>query len=208
MFAGCCCAPQILAQDSRYDKLADAPFPGGYPAKESLSPLEKELLFQEASQSYICSLPAVNMWAMKEGSEKVFGAGYNVLPYWPKRLTAPRALVTTLNNSDVIYSTSYLDLKDGPLVVEAPQGVQGLFDDFWQRPLSGRPLTVTRGLAMSVWPAPTGARVEDIFRCRRITKAKFQQMVSSIARALTMCSCFPPRPSADPNDLSKADDTI
>jgi len=57
------------------------------------------------------------MWAMKEGSEKVFGAGYNVLPYWPKRLTA-KTLVTT-PNSDVIYAMSYLDLKqDGPLVVE------------------------------------------------------------------------------------------
>ena len=33
---------------------------------------------------------------------------------------------------------SYLDLKkDGPLVVEVPKGVQGLFDDFWQRPIVG-----------------------------------------------------------------------
>jgi hypothetical protein len=31
---------------------------------------------------------------------------------------------------------SYLDVgKDGPLVVEVPQGLQGMFDDFWQRPL-------------------------------------------------------------------------
>jgi hypothetical protein len=33
---------------------------------------------------------------------------------------------------------SYLDLKQyGPLVVEVPKGVQGLFDDMWQRPLIG-----------------------------------------------------------------------
>ena len=121
---------------SRYEQLADAPFPGGYPARESVAPLKTELFFQQASQAYIWSLPAVNMWAMKEGSEKVFGAGYNVLPYWPKRLSA-KTLVTT-PNSDVIYAMSYLDLKqDGPLVVEAPHGVQGLFDDFWQRPIVG-----------------------------------------------------------------------
>ena len=125
-----------FAQESRYEKLANAPFPGGYPAKESVEPLKNELFFQQASQAYIWSLPAVNMWAMKEGSEKVFGAGYNVLPYWPKRLTA-KTLVTT-PNSDVIYAMSYLDLKQyGPLVVEVPHGVQGLFDDFWQRPLIG-----------------------------------------------------------------------
>lgn len=59
-----------------------------------------------------------------------------MLPYWPKRLAA-NTLVTT-PNSDVIYAMSYLDLKQyGPLVVEAPKGVQGLFDDFWQRPITG-----------------------------------------------------------------------
>src|SRR5271167_5216386 len=125
----------LPAQESHYDKLANAPFPGGYPAKESVQPLKNELLFQQASQSYIWALPAVSMWAMKEGSEKVFGAGYNVLPYWPKRLTA-KTLVTT-PNSDLIYAMSYLNLKDHPLVVEAPPDIQGLFDDFFQRPLIG-----------------------------------------------------------------------
>ena len=60
------------------------------------------------------------MWAMKEESEKVFGAGYNVLPYWPKRLTAKTPVTTP--NSDVIYAMSYLDLrKDGPLVTRRRQ---------------------------------------------------------------------------------------
>ena len=128
-------ATTLPAQESHYAKLANAPFPDGYPAKESVQPLKNELLFQQATQSYIWSLPAVSMWAMKEGSEKVFGTGYNVLPYWPKRLTA-KTLVTT-PNSDMIYAMSYLNLKDGPLVVEAPPDLQGLFDDFFQRPLIG-----------------------------------------------------------------------
>ena len=64
----------LPAQEGHYHKLANAPFPGGYPAKESVQPLKNELLFQQASQSYIWALPAISMWAMKEGSEKVFGA--------------------------------------------------------------------------------------------------------------------------------------
>ena len=35
-------ATQVLAQDSRYDQLANAPFPGGYPAKETAAPLKNE----------------------------------------------------------------------------------------------------------------------------------------------------------------------
>jgi hypothetical protein len=50
---------------------------------------------------------------MKVGSEKTFGAGYNVLPIWKERLDA-KTLVTT-PNSDVIYTMSSVDLgKDGP----------------------------------------------------------------------------------------------
>jgi hypothetical protein len=71
---------------------------------------------------------------MKDGSEKVFGAGYNVLPIWKKRLDA-KTLVTT-PNSDVIYAMSYVDLgEDGPLVMEAPPMLQGILLDFWQRPI-------------------------------------------------------------------------
>jgi hypothetical protein len=58
---------------------------------------------------------------LKTGSEKVFGAGYNILPVWKKRLDA-KTLVTT-PNSDVIYAMSYLDVgNDGPFVFDAPIG--------------------------------------------------------------------------------------
>lgn len=82
------------------------------------------------------ALPLINTLGMTVGSEKTFGAGYNVLAVWKKRLDA-KTLVTT-PNSDVIYAMSYLDLaKDGPMVFEAPPGLQGILLDFWQRPIPG-----------------------------------------------------------------------
>ncbi|MFZ4431092.1 MAG: DUF1254 domain-containing protein, partial [Phycisphaerales bacterium] len=63
-----------------------------------------------------------------------FGKGYNVLPIFKNRLDA-KTLITT-PNSDVIYALSYVDLgTDGPLVFEAPPGLQGILLDFWQRPI-------------------------------------------------------------------------
>ena len=122
---------------SHYDDLADAALtPGGFPADESIEALRNELVFQRAVQAYLWSLPAINIWAMKEASEAQFGGGYNVLPTWKKRIDA-KTLVTT-PNFDVVYAMAYLDLGQyGPLVVEAPAGVQGMFDDFWQRPIAG-----------------------------------------------------------------------
>ncbi len=119
---------------SRYEALANMPFDGGYPTEEGIQQLKDELLFQRATQAYLWALPAINMYGMKEGSEKDFGKGYNILPIWKGRLNA-KTLITT-PNSDVIYALGYLDLKeDGPMVIEAPEGLQGVLDDFWQRPV-------------------------------------------------------------------------
>jgi hypothetical protein len=121
---------------TRYDELTNSPMAENRPTPETAKLLREELLFQRATQTYLWALPLINTLGMKVGSEKAFGAGYNVLPVWKKRLDA-KTLVTT-PNSDVIYAMSYLDLgKDGPMVFEAPPGLQGILLDFWQRPIPG-----------------------------------------------------------------------
>ena len=122
------------AQSPHYDQLANQPFTNGFLSQEAIAALKDEQVFQRAVQSYTWMLPALNMYGMKEGSEKVFGGGYNVLPIFKDRLNA-KTLVTT-PNSDVIYAMGYLDLKDdGPMVIEVPPGLQGILDDFFQRPI-------------------------------------------------------------------------
>jgi hypothetical protein len=126
---------QATLAQSRYEALANAPFSQGGLSKEDTASLSDELMFQRAVQTYLWALPSLNMYGMKEGSEKVFGKGYNVLPIFKDRLNA-KTLITT-PNSDVIYALGYLDLKeDGPLVIEAPPGLQGIIDDFRQRPIA------------------------------------------------------------------------
>jgi hypothetical protein len=77
-----------------------------------------EMLFQRASQTYLWALPLLNTMAMKVGSEDGFGAGYNVLPIWKKRLSA-KTLVTT-PNSDVIYAMSFMRPALDPRVPGEP----------------------------------------------------------------------------------------
>ena len=129
-------APIAQAQSNRYDALANSPMVENRPTPEAAKLLKDELLFQRATQVYLWALPLINTLGMKVGSEKQFGAGYNVLPVWKKRLDA-RTRVTT-PNSDVIYAMSYLDLgADGAMVFEAAPGLQGILLDFWQRPIPG-----------------------------------------------------------------------
>jgi hypothetical protein len=128
------CAVAALAQEASFDKLANLRFEEGRPTKETAQTLRDELLFQRATQTYLWAMPLINTLGMQVGSEKAFGAGYNVLPIWKERLDA-KTLVTT-PNSDVLYAMSYVDLgKDGPLVMEAPPMLQGILLDYWQRPI-------------------------------------------------------------------------
>jgi hypothetical protein len=127
---------EATQSSSHFDQLANVSFPDNQPSQGAAATLNDELLFQRATQVYLWALPAVNLMAMKEGSEKVFGSGYNVFPVWKERLNA-RTRVTT-PNSDVIYAMTYVDVgKDGPLVIEIPPEQQGILDDFFQRPIAG-----------------------------------------------------------------------
>jgi hypothetical protein len=127
-------AGSASAQVARFEALSNLPFAEHRPTAETAQTLRDELLFQRATQTYLWALPLVNTLGMKVGSEKVFGAGYHVLPVWKKRLDA-KTLITT-PNSDVIYAMGYVDLgKDGPLVFEAPPNLQGILLDAWQRPI-------------------------------------------------------------------------
>lgn len=119
----------------RWERLANMEFAGGFPDAVQEQELLDELYFQRAVQVYLGALPVVNMLAIRDGSEAVFGSGYNVLPIWKSRMDH-RAVIPT-PNADVVYAQSYLDLKkDGPLAISAPPRIIGMLTDFWQRPLS------------------------------------------------------------------------
>lgn len=97
--------------------------------------LRDELFLQNACQAYIMTLSLLNVIGMRDGSEATFGKGYNVLPIWKDRMDSLCQVPTP--NADVIYSMSYLDLKEtGPLVIHAPGNVIGMFTDFFQRTIT------------------------------------------------------------------------
>ncbi|MDO6708137.1 DUF1254 domain-containing protein [Photobacterium sp. 1_MG-2023] len=108
---------------------------GNWLAQDEAETLRDELFYQRAVHAYMTMQPALNVIGMRDGSEAEFGKGYQVLPIWKQRMDS-RTLVPT-PNADVIYSMSYLDLKEtGPLVVKAPPNVIGMFTDFFQRTIT------------------------------------------------------------------------
>jgi hypothetical protein len=128
-------SPTFAAQEGPAPPLVKQMNNGNWLDHKEAEALRDELFYQRAVHAYITMLPALNVIGMRDGSEAEFGKGYNVLPIWKDRMDA-RAWVPT-PNADVIYSMSYLDLKEtGPLVVAAPRDVIGMFTDFFQRTLT------------------------------------------------------------------------
>jgi len=145
-------------------------YDGGWPDKQTVEQLNKDRLYQRAIEAYMMTIPALNMIGIRDGSEAKFGKGYNVLPIWKDRMNAKTLIPTP--NCDVIYSMSYLDLKEtGPLVVHAPPGVIGMFTDFYQRTLTdvgaAGPDRSQGGLYLLLPPVVPGFRLVRIKHQRR-----------------------------------------
>ena len=122
---------QAQAQETR-SPLVRQMYNGNWPSDTEAQQLRDELYYNQAIQAYMTMLPALNTIGMRDGSEKAFGGGYNVLPMWKDRMDAKTWVPTP--NADIMYAMSYLDLREtGSLVVAAPAGVIGMFIDFFQR---------------------------------------------------------------------------
>ena len=120
---------------SHYDKLANLSFEGGYPSEEANKVLAKEQIFQRGVQAYQWAIPAMNMYAMREGQRAAFGDDSNILMIAKDRIDYNFEYTT--GNPDVIYAISWLDLKkEGPMVLDMPPMLQGLLDDMWHRPIT------------------------------------------------------------------------
>jgi hypothetical protein len=139
---------------------------GNWLAPQEAQALVDELFYQRAVHTYMTMQPVMNTIGMRDGSEAAFGAGYYVLPIWKERMDS-RTWVPT-PNADVIYSMSYLDLKKtGPLVVNAPPNVIGMFTDFFQRTLTDvgaiGPDRARGGLYLLLPPKYDGPRPQGYF---------------------------------------------
>jgi hypothetical protein len=60
-------------------------YDGGWPSAKELNKTHEQFLLQRAMQSYMMTLPALNVIGLRDGSEAEFGAGYNVLWFGPKK---------------------------------------------------------------------------------------------------------------------------
>ena len=105
-------------------------FANGYPTSETQERLFDELDFQRACQAYIWSLPIVSMAQWQWSHTHQLGAKNGQIVFFESYEDKLGGLTY---NTTTPYVLPFIDLVDGPWVVEIPEGeVRGAANDFWQ----------------------------------------------------------------------------
>ncbi|TDQ46397.1 hypothetical protein EV188_11625 [Actinomycetospora succinea] len=125
-------ARATIAVPDRVDSpFGELRFFDGVPTQDSITTIYDMLDLTRAIEVYLNTVPGASLVAMRRGFRSIGVDGNTVLGY-----TAPRANSRSFAltpNTETTYGTMFLDLRDGPLVVENPPNSLCVLDDFWFR---------------------------------------------------------------------------
>jgi hypothetical protein len=122
--------PGVASPDTVETPLGTLKFFDGFPDQASAEKLYDNLDFQRAVQAYLFAIPAVSQVANRNAF-KTFGPANTVVPIFEQLLDS-RGIVLT-GNDNTVYSWTWINLANGPTVLEVPPKVLGTANDMWQR---------------------------------------------------------------------------
>jgi len=105
-------------------------FIDGMPDRKTVLKVYDNIDFVRGVSAFLHAIPAVSVLAMREGLKSVGVKPHDIGIF--EDLMDARSLFLSAN-STTIYVTSMFDLRDGPVVLEAPSGVLGPIDDAYFR---------------------------------------------------------------------------
>jgi hypothetical protein len=120
----------ITTPNSVDTRLGTLKFTDGFPDDSTIAKVYDNLDFSRGVEAFLTAMPGASVVAMREGLHKLGAVDGNVAIF--ETLMDSKSLWLTAN-SESIYASSWLDLKNGPIVVESPPNSLGLVDDFWFR---------------------------------------------------------------------------
>lgn len=120
--------PGIAMPDAVQTRLGPLTFFDGFPDTQTAARIYDNLDFQRAVQAYLLGLAPVNMAGLREGLLSV-GPANVTIPTFEDNMNARSLFLTA--NATTPYTWVWINLHDGPLVVEVPPMTLGMIDDFW-----------------------------------------------------------------------------
>jgi hypothetical protein len=122
--------PGVASPDKVETRLGTLRFSDGFPDSATVEKLYDNLDFQRAVQAYLLALPPVSQAANRKGILEL-GPANTTVPIFEQLMDSRSVFLTA--NDNTVYSWLWVDLRNGPLVLEAPPRVLGAINDMWYR---------------------------------------------------------------------------
>lgn len=103
----------------------------GFPSQKTVELVYNNLDFLRGMEAFLTTIPAASLHAIREGYRGLGVTGNNQI-FLTENLMDSRALYLTANTESVNFG-GWLDIKDGPMVVESPPNTLGMVNDFFFR---------------------------------------------------------------------------
>ncbi|MEP4076311.1 DUF1254 domain-containing protein [Haloferula sp.] len=118
----------ITTPDKVETSIGELDFTDGVPSRETADKVYDFMDTSRAADAFLKGMPAASVAALIEGAHSLGAVEVNQAVIWDGLLDAKSLLLTA--NSATVYVFPDLDLKrDGPTVVEAPEGLLGAAND-------------------------------------------------------------------------------
>jgi hypothetical protein len=118
----------ITTPDKIETRIGTLEFFDGFPDDATVQKVYDNLDFQRGVHAFLTALPGASVYALREGLKSQGADNQTVLIM--EYLMDSKSLFLT-PNTESVYNLMWLDLKNGPLVLETPPDVLGVIDDFW-----------------------------------------------------------------------------
>ncbi|MHC4647212.1 MAG: DUF1254 domain-containing protein [Planctomycetota bacterium] len=120
----------ILTPDKVETSIGTFEYFDGFPTGTTAQKCYDYIDTARAVEVFLNCLPVASLVAMRDGFKSVGVTGNTIGVY--ENLMDSKSLFLT-PNTESIYAGAWLDLSNGPMVVESPPNTLGIVDDFWFR---------------------------------------------------------------------------
>jgi hypothetical protein len=120
---------EITTPDSVDTRLGTLKFRDGFPDDETVQKVYDNLDFQRGVQAFLTGMPGASLVAMRHALRELGAVNGATLPIAETLLDSKALWLTP--NTDTVYAVNWIDLTNGPVVIESPPDALGIVDDFW-----------------------------------------------------------------------------
>ena len=125
--------PEITTPSKVDTRIGELTFFDGVPTEETTQKAYDQLDFSRGIETFLNGIPGASMVAIRAGS-RATGSVDGTIGVFQSLMDSKSLFLTP--NSESIYYATWIDLKNGAIVVESPPDVLGVVNDFWFRYVS------------------------------------------------------------------------